>query len=90
MTGFFCVLNIYHSKEAAMAVVTKEKIDRINELARKAKYGEGLTEEEAAERHQLRQEYLESFRRNLDSQLSRMQIVEADGTITPVVKKSKK
>lgn len=73
-----------------MAVVTKEKIDRINELARKAKYGEGLTEEEAAERHQLRQEYLEGFRKNLDSQLSRIQIVEADGTITPVVKKSEK
>ena len=73
-----------------MAVLTHEKIDRINELAKKAKSEEGLTEEEAAERHQLRQEYLESFRRNLDSQLSRIQIVEADGSITPVVKKPKK
>ena len=66
-----------------MAVLTQEKIDRINELAKKAKSEEGLTEEEAAERHQLRQEYLES-------QLSRIQIVEADGSITPVVKKPKK
>ena len=73
-----------------MAVLTQEKIDRINELAKKAKSGEGLTEEEAAERHQLRQEYLESVRRNLDSQLSRIRIVEADGSITPVVKKPKK
>lgn len=73
-----------------MAVLTQEKIDRINELAKKAKSEEGLTEEEAAERHRLRQEYLESFRRNLDSQLSRIQIVEADGSITPVVKKPKK
>ncbi|MGN1350980.1 MAG: DUF896 domain-containing protein [Anaerovoracaceae bacterium] len=72
-----------------MAVVTQEKIDRINELARKAKTV-GLTEEEAAERHQLRQEYLENFRRNFESQLSQIQIVEPDGSVTPVVKKEKK
>lgn len=72
-----------------MAVVTQEKIDRINELARKAK-AEGLTEEEAAERHQLRQEYLENFRRNFKSQLSQIQIVEPDGSVTPVVSKGKK
>lgn len=72
-----------------MAVLTNEKIQRINELARKAK-SEGLTEEEAQERHQLRQEYLESFRRNLDSQLSQIRIVEPDGSITPAVRKNKK
>lgn len=72
-----------------MAVVTQEKIDRINELARKAKTT-GLTEEETAERQKLRQEYLEGFRRNFESQLSQIQIVEADGSITPVVKKEKK
>ena len=69
-----------------MSVLTQEKIDRINELARKAKTSL-LTEEEAAERHKLRQEYIESFRKNLDSQLSRIRIVEADGSIRPVRKK---
>lgn len=72
-----------------MAVVTQEKIDRINELARKAKTS-GLTEEEIAERDILRKEYLAGFRKNFESQLTQIQIVEADGSITPVVKKDKK
>ena len=37
----------------------KEKIDRINFLARKAKSDEGLTHDEAEEQHALRQEYLD-------------------------------
>ena len=39
--------------------MTEEKINRINELARKQK-AEGLTEEEKAEQHALRREYIES------------------------------
>ena len=39
----------------------KEKLDRINELARKAKTV-GLTDEETVERAALRQEYIEAFR----------------------------
>ena len=46
------------------------KIQRINELAKKKKTV-GLTEAEAAEQHQLRQEYLqcirENFRQTLES-----------------------
>ena len=42
----------------------KVKIDRINELGRLAKQRE-LTEEELAERAQLRQEYIEYVRREL-------------------------
>lgn len=38
----------------------QKKIDRINELAHKAKTPEGLTPEETAERAALRQEYLNS------------------------------
>lgn len=70
-------------------VISGDKLARINELAKKAKT-EGLTPEEIEERKILRQEYLAGFRKNFESQLQRVQIVEADGSITPVVKKPKK
>lgn len=60
--------------------MTEEKIARINELYKKSK-AEGLTEEEAKEQHALRQEYLDSVRKNLRSQLSNIDVKEADGTI---------
>ena len=44
--------------------MVKEKIERINELARLAKERE-LTEEEKAEREALRAEYIAEFRRAL-------------------------
>ena len=43
-------------------------VDRINELARKAKT-EGLTEEEKLEQAKLRREYLDAIRRNIVAQL---------------------
>ena len=45
----------------------QKKIDRINELARKAKTPEGLTPAETEERAALRQEYLNNLRRELDN-----------------------
>ena len=42
----------------------KEKVDRINELARLKKERE-LTEEEKAEQAKLREEYLKEFRKSL-------------------------
>ncbi len=59
--------------------MTKEKIDRINALARKQK-AEGLTEEEKQEQAILRREYIESFKLSLVSQLENTYIVEPDGT----------
>ncbi|MBQ6622466.1 MAG: DUF896 domain-containing protein [Mogibacterium sp.] len=53
----------------------KAKIDRINELAHIAKV-RPLTNEEAAERHQLRQEYLEDFRKSFRQQLERIEFVD--------------
>ena len=61
-------------------------IDRINELARKAKK-EGLTDAEKAEQAKLRKEYIEAIRRNMRSSLNNISIQEKDGTITDLGKK---
>ena len=58
----------------------EQKIKRINELDRKSKT-EGLTGEERKEQKLLREEYLESIRGNLRSQLNKIDIREKDGTI---------
>ncbi len=57
-----------------------KKIERINELYKKAKT-EGLTEAEAKEQAVLRKEFIQAFRRNLKSQLDNIDIKEADGSI---------
>ena len=49
-------------------MITKEKIDRINQLAKKKKT-EGLSEEEIAEQKKLYREYIDSFKDNLRFQL---------------------
>ncbi|MCD8336497.1 MAG: DUF896 domain-containing protein [Lachnospiraceae bacterium] len=56
------------------------KLQRINELARRAK-AEGLTEAERKEQAMLRQEYIEAVRRNLRGQLNNIDVVNPDGTI---------
>lgn len=56
----------------------KSRVDRINELARKAKTV-GLTPEEVQERDVLRQEYLAAFRKNLHAQLDNTYIVDDKG-----------
>lgn len=66
--------------------MTQDKIDRINELARKKK-AEGLTEAEIKEQAILRREYIESFKQSLVSQLENTYIVNPDGTKTKVTAK---
>ena len=66
--------------------MTQEKIDRINELARKKK-AEGLTEAELEEQAILRREYIEGFKQSLVSQLENTYIVEPDGTKRKVTAK---
>ena len=56
----------------------QKKIDRINELAHKAK-AEGLTEEEKAEQTELRNEYRRAVTGNLAAQLEHTYIMTPDG-----------
>lgn len=56
----------------------QSRIERINELAHKAKTV-GLTPEEEAERAVLRKEYVEAVRRNLRAQLDNTYIVDEKG-----------
>ena len=53
----------------------KSKLDRINELAHKSK-AEGLTEEERAEQHELRQEFLDEIRADVKASLESIEIVD--------------
>ncbi|MBQ6117315.1 MAG: DUF896 domain-containing protein [Oscillospiraceae bacterium] len=57
----------------------RKKIDRINELARKAKTAEGLTAEEIRERDALRREYADAVVGDLRSQLEHTYIVDEQG-----------
>ena len=58
--------------------MNQKKLDRINELARKAK-AEGLTEEELKERDALRREYIDSVVGNLRQELDHMWVVDEHG-----------
>ena len=64
----------------------QKKIDRINELARKAKTSP-LSEEEKAEQAALRREYIDSVTGSLKSQLDRTYIVDEKGNKTKLRKK---
>lgn len=58
-------------------MLPNNRIDRINELARKSKTV-GLTEKEIKEQKRLRQEYIESFRNEFRKQLDSIKLVDAD------------
>ena len=64
----------------------QKKIDRINELAKKAK-AEGLTEAEAQERAALRREYIDSVVGNLQGHLDNTYFVDEKGNKEKLKKK---
>ena len=65
----------------------QKQIDRINELARKAKSPEGLTEWEVAERAALRREYIDSVLGSLEGHLENTYIVDEKGNKKKLKKK---
>lgn len=67
--------------------MNQAQIDRINELARKAKSPEGLTPEETAERDALRRAYIDSVVGNLKGQLDRTYLVDEKGRKQKLKKK---
>ena len=67
----------------------QKKIDRINELARKAKTTP-LTEEEKAEQAALRREYIDSVVGSLKGHLDSTYIVDEKGNKTKLRKKEGK
>lgn len=58
-------------------MITKEQINRINELAKKQKEGL-LTSEEKKEQDELRRLYINSFKENLRAQLKNIKIVSPE------------
>lgn len=62
--------------------MTDERILRLNELAKKYKNGEPLTDEELKERDALRKEYVAAFRESLRAQLDNTYIQTPDGRRT--------
>lgn len=67
----------------------KEKIERINELAKKKKTV-GLTEEETAEQQALREEYIRDFRAQFGKVLENTVIQYPDGSRTSLPDLKKK
>lgn len=56
-------------------MLCKEKINRINDLARASKERE-LTKTEKLEQENLRKEYIEAFRKSFREQLENIEIVD--------------
>lgn len=71
-------------------MLTKDKLNRINELARKSK-AEGLSVKEQKEQKNLREEYLQNVRKSFKNQLKSTKIVDEEGNdVTPQKLKDEK
>jgi len=69
-------------------IVSKETIDRINELYRKSQ-NEGLTEAEKEEQQKLRTAYVQAMHNSLRGTLNNISIQNPDGTIVNLKDKDK-
>jgi uncharacterized protein YnzC (UPF0291/DUF896 family) len=65
----------------------QSQIERINFLAKKSK-SEGLNDQEKEEQQVLRKAYIESWKNDVKATLSQVSFVEADGSLTPIRRKS--
>lgn len=66
-----------------MSLLSKSKLDRINELSQLAKTS-GLTKQQKDEQQALRKEYLNTFRSTFKNQLHSVKVVDEEGTdVTP-------
>lgn len=64
-------------------MMSKEKLDRINYLANKAKK-ETLTSKEKEEQQQLRKEYLQNIKQSFTNQITNMKVIDPEGNdVTP-------
>ncbi|GAE24359.1 hypothetical protein JCM9140_276 [Halalkalibacter wakoensis JCM 9140] len=72
-------------------MLSKEKLQRINELAKRAKTS-GLTKKEENEQNMLRKEYLQTFRASFKNHLHSVTVVDENGNdVTPdALKESKR
>lgn len=66
--------------------MNKEGIARINELARKSRTPEGLTDEEKAEQQKLRNQFRADIKNSFVSQLDNTYVVDASGNKTKLIK----
>ncbi|MBB6449208.1 uncharacterized protein YnzC (UPF0291/DUF896 family) [Geomicrobium halophilum] len=64
-------------------MISDEKLDRINELAKREKTT-GLTPDEEDEQKNLRQEYLNNFRASFNQQIQTVTVMDEEGKeVTP-------
>ena len=64
-------------------MLTAEKLNRLNELAKKKKLGT-ITDEELKEQQALREEYLVTFRESMKNTIENMRVIDPNGDdVTP-------
>lgn len=68
-------------------MMEQSKLERINELYKKAK-AEGLTPSEEKEQKVLREEYIKGFRKSLRAQLDNVYVLDKDGNEVKLPKKN--